>query len=66
MLKDRGKIRAKEVKKESSRAVFPEERSYTQRLGGKEEHGPFGYWKHPLPLVPLLCLFLCSIAGTYI
>ena len=36
MLRDSGSIRAKKVKTESSRAVFPEERPHTQRLGSKD------------------------------
>ena len=38
MLRDSGSIRAKKVKTESSRAMFPEERPHTQRLGSKDEY----------------------------
>lgn len=50
MLRDSGGIRAKKVKTESRRAVFPEERPHTQMLGSKEEH-EFGN-ETPLALIP--------------
>lgn len=48
----------------SSGPVFPEERPYTQRLGVKEEYGPLGYQKYPLPLV--LFLVLSFTVGAHI
>ena len=50
MLRDSGSIRAKKVKTESSRAMFPEERPHTQRLGSKDEY-EFGK-ETPLALIP--------------
>lgn len=50
MLRESGSIRAKKVKTESSRAVFPEERPHTQMLGSKEDH-EFGN-ETPLVLIP--------------